>query len=516
MYRVDCYVPVSGQLISTTWKRYSEFVTLNRELALAGEPKLNLPPKKTLGTINLEERRLGLERALQVYTQGRCQLAQPLANFLCVTVAGPDALVTQSALQTEPGNHSGQSIVDNSRLSRITTADTLNARELEQQSKSTPVAETKCKSDQSNAAQILRGADELLRADVALKTAISAADEMLVDRSRQNQLGRVAVVLFVASLFARRLRRSWNKTLSVLILGASGGLSFGLFAARRDVSRRGQVVQVVKERAAELSAKLHTLLGEGSSTPPVASVISQAKSSTNSQTHQGNEVVPKALVDVAGRSLEMMTKHLHDDVNAFGCPWVESKNSNGLQILRSKVPGQARMVWKGKFIVNTACSVSQIMDEFRNWEKRLKHDQTFRDGAILQKFTDEYDIDRCYTKQILTVSSREFVHIRSWRVLPNERGFAHTFTTLTSEDMPGLPAPVKGIIRGDNMAGCGMQWTLLDCADGGGSPLKNNWEVRIVAEGDPKGWIPTSVINAAMTMQLSDSARGLLQHFGSM
>jgi len=234
-------------------------------------------------------------------------------------------------------------------------------------------------------------------------------------------------------------------------------------------------------------------------------------------TDDANEVLPLALADVARRSFEMMTQHMQDDVNAYGFPWTVSKNSNGLEIFRSKVPGQSRMVWKAKWTVSTKASLTQIMDEFISWEKRVKHDPTFCEGAVLKRFAGGYDIDRCRTKQILTVSSREFVQLRSFRRLPNESGFLHTFTSLTSEDMPRLPAPVKGIVRGSNMPGCGLQFTLLpNTTNASGTPLKNNWEILAIGEADPKGWIPTSVINSAATLVSTDQARATRKHFDSL
>jgi hypothetical protein len=304
-----------------------------------------------------------------------------------------------------------------------------------------------------------------------------------------------------------------------------------------------KAVEAVKDRAADFSSKLAALLDVQTSwsfatstykerdmaaaastvsllstaaTTTASSAVSQVADSANiSSTTQQVASLPPALAVVAARSFDMITRHFQDDVNAYGCPWEVSKSNNALKVWRSKVPGQSRMVWKVNFTISTNSSLPDIMDEFKNWDKRLKFDVTYAEGAVLKTFqdgTDGYDIDHCRTKPILTIASREFVQFRSWRHLPGESGFVHTFTSVTSEDMPGLPAPSKHV-RGEVLPGSGTKFTLLPSSDAGES-LKNDWAVEIVSESDLKGWIPTSVLNSAMTMVITDTARAITNHFG--
>jgi hypothetical protein len=335
---------------------------------------------------------------------------------------------------------------------------------------------------------------------------------------REVRFARSAVVLLVVSLLSRRFRRSWNKSLSMFTLGASSGLSFGLLADWLKT-----LLQLVKEKATRipglrvegdaLACKgVDMLVRAPHLTPLTSSPAPKAKPI---------EQLPEALNDVARRSVELITGHLQNDVNGYGLPWEIAKNSNGIEIFRSKVPGQSRMVWKGRWTVTSEAGLLQIMEEWKDWGKRLKFDLSFGDGAILKTFADGSDIDRCHTKQILTVSPREFLQLRSWRHFSDDSGFLHTMTSVTPQDMVGSPTPARGVVRGDNLPGCGMRWTLLpsDAIDVGGpanTSGRKDWMFEVVIENDPKGWIPTSVINSAMTTQIADTARGTIKHFGGL
>jgi hypothetical protein len=234
------------------------------------------------------------------------------------------------------------------------------------------------------------------------------------------------------------------------------------------------------------------------------------------------EILPETLAEVGQRSIDLFTQHLRADVNAYGTPWELSKSNSWLKIWKSKVPGQSRMVWKAQWTVSTNCGSTRLMSEFRSWPRRLKHDQMFAEGSVLRKFSDDdYELDHCRTKQILTVAPREFIDLRYWHPLPDEEGFFFTFTSLKSNDDHaaelGLPAPRKGLVRGENLAGSGMKWTLLP-ADEANADLgkKKTWSVHVVAESDPKGWIPASVINNAMAMQLTEQIKASVKYFSCL
>ena len=151
------------------------------------------------------------------------------------------------------------------------------------------------------------------------------------------------------------------------------------------------------------------------------------------------------------------------NVNAFGSPWVVEKNSNGRQVWSSKIPGESRKVWKCSFIMKTNCGLQQILEENSVWEKRLKWEKTFTEGAILKRFVDAsdvYDVSRYCSGKILTVAPREFVDLRCWRPSPDGTNSLHAFVSLSSQDMAGLPDSSDGLVRADNKAGCGIRWVL--------------------------------------------------------
>jgi len=240
----------------------------------------------------------------------------------------------------------------------------------------------------------------------------------------------------------------------------------------------------------------------------------RAMSSFDTPSQQAADLLPKTLREAGNRNCEMLTSNLQDDVNTYGLPWEASKSSNGVDIWKSKVPGQSRMVWKIRFTAISNASLTQIINDFRIWEIRIKRDTTFGQGAVLKTFadTDEYDVDLCTTKQILTVSPRELLQLRCWRRFADNGGFLHSFGSVSPDVLPGLPGPSK-VVRGVSHAGSGMRWTLLPES---GNSERRKWRVEMVAEAEPKGWIPVSVINQAMSMQCMDQASGITKYFANL
>merc|ERR1712232_790196 len=158
----------------------------------------------------------------------------------------------------------------------------------------------------------------------------------------------------MGSLSARKLRRAWSKSLSMFSLGTCGGLCLGLLTIPVTSLCHDKGIEAVNATVAELSTKLRALRdahGKDSTPEELAmpAVRNAAIVPTAIESEQEMEMLPKVLGDVADCSVEMFTKHLQDDVNAYGLPWGTTKNINGLEIGRSKIPGQSRYVWKVKF-----------------------------------------------------------------------------------------------------------------------------------------------------------------------
>jgi len=220
----------------------------------------------------------------------------------------------------------------------------------------------------------------------------------------------------------------------------------------------------------------------------------------------------------------MFYEHLQPDVNAYGQPWKSRKQTltkrKGLEIWSSSIPGQERMVWKCRFTISGNLGLSSIIEENRNWEKRLKWDKKCLQGAVWKSFEEACDVSLSCVKPHGALHVREFVELRCWRGSLDGRSFLHTATSLPYEDQPcgdvldGLPPPSKGFVRATTFPGTGAQWTKQTPL-GGSAICENSWEVVTVTEIDPKGRTPMSVINRAMNMSLLEVYQCVTKRFSS-
>jgi len=179
--------------------------------------------------------------------------------------------------------------------------------------------------------------------------------------------------------------------------------------------------------------------------------------------------------------------------------------------LVSKVPGQSRSVWKTQFTFTSRMSMEFFVEAIVNWEERLKWDQGFSYGETLKSFQD-CNITQSKTKQILTVSPREFIDVSACEISADRRSMIWYFAAATPEIFPDMPPIGRGMVRGDVQVGSGIRATILSPAEDG----KNLWQIEVVAEADPKGWLPVSVINNAFTLQLSDNYKFMVKYFGNI
>lgn len=231
---------------------------------------------------------------------------------------------------------------------------------------------------------------------------------------------------------------------------------------------------------------------------------------------EGAEQLPETLRRIADRSCELLIQHLRSDLNAYGLPWDLSKSANGLKIWSSKIPGQSRRVWKSQFTFATDARLEYIIEETRDWTKRLKWDKSYSQGEILRTFkagsNKLYDLSRSCSMAMAGISSREFLELRYFHPGLDGRTLLHTFTSVTCEDISGLPSPSKGLVHADGKAGTGVRWTRIEATESSTAPC---WMVEIVVEADLKGWVPTVVLNSAMTLVYTQNHISLVKHFGN-
>lgn len=84
-YRIDTYAHDGRELLASVWRSHFEFRVLNRHLRADDAHVLHLPPSKVFGAVNVEERRMWFECALQTYFEDCRTLPPCLAHFLALT-----------------------------------------------------------------------------------------------------------------------------------------------------------------------------------------------------------------------------------------------------------------------------------------------------------------------------------------------------------------------------------------------------------------------------------------------
>lgn len=327
----------------------------------------------------------------------------------------------------------------------------------------------------------------------------------------------------------------------MLLLGACSALWLCAGISQKDLSQRKAAMQDVKQKASQLSEAIRMMshIGgsvagqcagsftrsfsreasqESAASAPKVAAAPQYQPSVSASPSTGTvlQPMPDALKLLADDCCTMLTQHLGTDINGYGQPWEVCRSpllNKNQQVWSSKVPGQSRKVWKSQYTFTSKINFDQFVDYIMVWDQRLKWDQGFSIGENLTEFEGGCNVCRYCTKQILTVSPREFVDLASCRVSADRRSFLYFFKSLSSNDLPGLPSPSRGMVRGESMKGSGLRVTLLSSDQQDDGSMKNVWQMEVIAEADPKGWIPVSVINNAFAMTLSDNYRDVTSYF---
>lgn len=612
-YRVDCFHPISHQLLASAWRRFSDFVALNRELAGARVAVLNLPSKNPLGSVNLEERRIWLQCALLSHVQKEKALSAVFKEFLTLpaeTEHEEPANYRQHAPPPRGAQSSSQaSAVRDIRRSAGQVSATgsqahlprrpelplpINSQPLnidsgkEQQEivvtfrpgglgitsiwKSGFVEDV----DEGSQAQLLgvksgmyfktidnlaysedlldrsiagkssyevgfsfSPADVAAQASAALASSVATAAGIVADQGRLGQqltwqclwLSSALLVVAAWSLCLSQPAisgvESWSphwfwirpfqQSLSVLhlsallLLGTSIGLLIPAAASaafKTDEARWEAAAKDVEIKAADLSALVSSLLCRGGDVPELAVSVPVSPVRKNSE-----ESLPHNLKEVSARNVELLNQHLQPGFNAYGKAWEVTKKNNGLEVHAGKIPSESRRVWKSTFTVESSATMEQIIEELMDWAKRPKWDSGIEVGEVLRRFPDGYDVITYGSAKVLTVSARRFLNLNHVQRSADGQSFIIAFCSIPSNALPGLPGEQKGIVQGETKPGCGTRWSLLPSD---GNSTQKHWKVETVVEVDPKGWIPTSVINTAMTKQLTDNCSDTLNYFRSL
>merc|ERR1719326_109126 len=119
--------------MASTFRRYKEFCWLNDELKRAGEPIMRLPAKKHIRSVDVEQRRADLQKALRVAVQG--SIAEPLALFLGIMSedrkANASTILKQASLKISDGKVVKHLVQEDGELVLREIANSIHAYKLE-------------------------------------------------------------------------------------------------------------------------------------------------------------------------------------------------------------------------------------------------------------------------------------------------------------------------------------------------------------------------------------------------
>lgn len=92
-YAVECRDSATGLQVAAGWRRFRQFVTLRGQLKASGFAPLALPSRHLLGKPNIDQRRLGLQRALREHVEANGgRISAPLAAWLAASTDRVDGL----------------------------------------------------------------------------------------------------------------------------------------------------------------------------------------------------------------------------------------------------------------------------------------------------------------------------------------------------------------------------------------------------------------------------------------
>jgi len=135
--------------------------------------------------------------------------------------------------------------------------------------------------------------------------------------------------------------------------------------------------------------------------------------------------------------------------------------------------------------------------------KRARWDPNFRSGKTLKKFEGGYSVEQWLTNPVLSVSSREFIDFLCVRDAADGRSFTAVYTSPTPEVLPGLPPPVKGVVRAINKVGTGCRFSLVRSEHSDEGVDTHVVCLEIVTESEVNGWLPVSLVTRSTSIILS-------------
>jgi len=126
-----------------------------------------------------------------------------------------------------------------------------------------------------------------------------------------------------------------------------------------------------------------------------------------------------------------------------------------------------------------------LYDVLHDHEYRKEWDKNMTEGKVIQLIDQRNEIGYYSAKGVLTIASRDFVNLRSWRARPDKGEWIIMNHSVDHPEYPSKPGYVraKSICTG----------YLILRRDGGGSIF------IYYTQTNPNGWIPGFVINNLMT-----------------
>eukprot|EP00931_Biecheleriopsis_adriatica_P080060 TRINITY_DN5341_c0_g1_i1.p1 TRINITY_DN5341_c0_g1~~TRINITY_DN5341_c0_g1_i1.p1 ORF type:complete len:622 (+),score=112.46 TRINITY_DN5341_c0_g1_i1:85-1950(+) len=468
-YAVEC-LDASGRVQSTQWRRFRQFEELSRSLKSEGFRPLSLPSKHVFGGPDLKRRQQGLQRALREHLAQCSGLSGPLRDWLSdgagSAASTRDVPLTPSSQTTTGSLFSSGTVpplpvLTGATLSRQVSADLPSQEQVSEQASEPPHLQERPVNNRGFLARLSSFSPEAVTEHRLLSVAL--------------------MLLLVACL----LPGPMCIDVRTLLLGSVPGL----FLGARLLVPSSLAHEEVKAPQQQIGASVSTAASPRCLKPEAT--------------------LPKALIVEVERSFRLLELNLRRSENEDGIPWEPKSSSKDIEIWSSALSGnKKRRLWKSRIEVTMTCSYDTFQDHLNDWNKRLQWDKkTLADGCTIQSFGDGTDLIRYVTSPQAggAVSSREFCDLRGMReqLNPEGEGFLMTFLSISPDQLSCVPPKGPNNVRGRVYAGSGMFARPLGPASTEGT----RWELFIVDNRDLGGWLPVSLVTAAMSSAMMSTCR---------
>jgi len=168
------------------------------------------------------------------------------------------------------------------------------------------------------------------------------------------------------------------------------------------------------------------------------------------------------------------------EADSTGPEWTEAYKNDTCHVFSKASDKSAINIVK--IIAPFKCSPVVLYDALHDAVYRSVWDENMVEGKVVQMLDGQNEIGYYSARSPATISNRDFLNLRSWRVKDNQ--YIIMNHSVTHKDCPEK----KGFVRAQSiLTGFLIRGTDTGCT------------LNYLTQTDPKGWIPSWVINMGTT-----------------